>query len=553
MNTNNDSEWNEKVSQEIRRRIAVTAKISANERYREITKRAIANSGTGLQIFVSDYVWTYDPRNQNDTPKDLPFILWPKQVEFLEWIKNLESIQDNGVVDKSRDVGVTWLVAAYYVWRWLTVPGWSGAIGSRKADILDRLNDPKSIFWKLEYIIRMLPDWLRPNGFDMRVHRNYARIINPEMRSSITGEAGPEMGRGGRSSFYFLDEFGVMPRAAQVRAAVADNARTVLFASTATGPDTEFYKIVHEENISHFRISWQDDPRKDEKWRDNYLRLNGPLITAREVDIDYSGGANDVIIPNDWIRAAIELDFGTDKNVRPIIGFDVADSGDNESVIVIRRGPAVVSLESWRGRDPVASAAIVAERAQSTKTSIVRFDSIGVGAGVTGAFSARNDLGFSAVGVNTGIAASTVTYSDAPDRTARQRFLNLKAEIWWNLRLRFWNTWRYVNGEASDINPEDCISIPNDPKLIAQLSVPRIQTNERGLLKVESKDSLRRRGMSSPDRADALVLAFADSINGIFNSVSVHGQVISTSEHLHKARLSVEGSNGRAAQQYQKR
>lgn len=546
----NEQKWAGAISSEIRRRVYLAGKLS-DERSRNITKRALANHGSGLQLFVSDFVWTYDPRNKGTTPKDLPLILWPKQSAFLDWVKVLEETPDNGVVDKSRDVGVTWLVAAYYVWRWLTVPGWAGAIGSRKADLLDKLNDPKSIFWKLEYIIRMLPDWLRPIGFEMKTHRNYARLINPEMRSSITGEAGPEMGRGGRSSFYFLDEFGVMPRAGQVRAAVADNSKTVLFASTATGPDTEFYKLVHDENIPHFRISWQDDPRKSPEWRDNYLRMNGPIITAREVDIDYSGGANDVIIPNDWIRAAIGLEFPESKNSTIVAGFDVADAGDNESVLVIRKGPSVIALEAWRGRDPVSSAGIVAERATGAKASVVRFDNIGVGAGVTGAFGSRTDLRFTPMGVNTGMPATNTCYADATDRQARSRFANLKAELWWNLRLRFWNSYRYLQGEQIDL--DDCISIPNDAKLISQLCMPRIQTNERGLLKVESKDSLRRRGVASPDRADALVLAFADSVSGTFSTVAVHGQNISSYDHIQKTRSAIEGNNGRGREIMQRR
>jgi len=83
--------------------------------------------------------------------------------------------------------------------------------------------------------------------------------------------------------------------------------------------------------------------------------------------------------------------------------------------------------------------------------------------------------------------------------------------------------------------------------------MPRIQTNERGLLKVESKDSLRRRGVASPDRADALVLAFADSVSGTFSTVSVHGQNISSYDHIQKTRSAIEGNNGRGREIMQRR
>lgn len=501
--------WSRAVSADIRRRVSLVARLDTSERSRRVARLAIADPVHGLETFVRDFVWTYDPRNRGATPKDLPLLPWPKQVEFLRWLQAVEDTGDDGVVDKSRDVGVTWLVVAYYVWRWLTVPGWAGAIGSRKADLLDRLNDPKSVFWKVEYVIRMLPPWLRPVGFEMRKHRSYARIVNPETNATITGEAGPEMGRGGRSSLYFLDEFGVMPRAVQVRAAVADNARSVLYASTATGADTEFYRIVHDDGIPHFRLSWQHDPRKGPEWREDYIRRYGPAIAAREVDIDYSGGGDDVIIPADWVRAAIGLDFGSTLGGIHAAGLDVADAGDNETVYLERRGPTVISIESWRGRNPVDSAGIVAERATASGVELVRFDCIGVGAGVAGAFNARDHLAFRHIGVNVGDPATETYYPDAPDREARERFANLKAELWWNLRLRFWNSFRFVQGDPT-VDPSECVSIPDDPKLIAQLSMPRIESNERGLLRVESKDRLRKRGVTSPDRADALVLAFAD-------------------------------------------
>lgn len=499
--------WEAQLSAEIRRRIAISGAVDSSNRSRHIARLSIADPTNGFALFLQDWCWTFDPRNTGNMPKDLPFVPWPRQLEFAAWLQGLEEAGDDGVVDKSRDVGVTWLVVFYVVWRWLTVDGWSGSVGSRKAELLDRLGDPKSVFWKIEYAVRMLPPWLRPLGFDFRKHRNFARLVNPENGATITGEAGPEMGRGGRSSFYFLDEFGVMPRAKQVRAAVADNARSVVYASTATGPDTEFYSLIHEGNLSHFRLSWRDDPRRDDEWRAEYLRKYGAAITAREVDIDYSGGGDDVLIPHDWVRAAVGLDLGDTGRIRTA-GLDVADSGEAETVYVERLGASVVILDAWKGKNPVDSAAIVADRCQANMVESLRYDSIGVGAGVAGVLNAYGQLSFDHVGVNVGLASTSAVYDDAPGRSARERFANLKAELWWALRLRFWNSYRLVV-RGDEVDPAACISIPDDQRLISQLCTPRMMSNERGLLKVESKASLQRRGVASPDRADALVLAFA--------------------------------------------
>ncbi len=508
------AEWATVISQEIRRRVQLAAVIDRSESAQDLTRRTIAARAGGCELFFRDWVWTYDPRNADGLPKDLPFVLWPKQLEFLEWLQGIEDSSDDGVCDKSRDTGITWAVAGYYVWRWLTVPGWAGAIGSRKRDLLDKIGDPKTVFSKLEYIIRMLPQWLLPPGFRMKKHRHFLRIINPATSASITGEAGDNMGRGGRASMYFLDEFGLVPRAMRVQAAVADNTRSVLYVSTATDPNTLFHRLVHDGNLQHFRISWKDDPRKAPEWRDDYLRKYGAAITAKEVDIDYSGSGDDVLIPSKWVLAAVNLDLGPDVSTVAKAGLDVADAGDAETVYAPMKGPVVQPLLAWKGRNPVDSAVIVIDQATQDEVTVLRYDSIGVGAGVTGALTAREGLPFVHIGVNVGKATTMTYYDDAPDRLAKERFANLKAELWWGLRLRFWNAWLVFQGDES-ADPNKAISIPDDHRLISQLSTPKMQANERGLLLVESKIRLAKRGIASPDRADAVVLACADVVGGL--------------------------------------
>jgi phage terminase large subunit len=53
------------------------------------------------------------------------------------------------------------------------------------------------------------------------------------------------------------------------------------------------------------------------------------------------------------------------------------------------------------------------------------------------------------------------------------------------------------------------ISIPNHPELIAQLSLPLWQTTDTGKTKLESKPDMKKRGVGSPDFADALAYRYA--------------------------------------------
>jgi hypothetical protein len=92
-------------------------------------------------------------------------------------------------------------------------------------------------------------------------------------------------------------------------------------------------------------------------------------------------------------------------------------------------------------------------------------------------------------GINVGEA------TDFPDR-----FRNLKAQLYWNLRERF------QDGQVSGLD---------DDLTTSQLASIRYEINPRGQVQIESKDQARKRGVRSPDRAEALMLAFADRTPGI--------------------------------------
>lgn len=87
---------------------------------------------------------------------------------------------------------------------------------------------------------------------------------------------------------------------------------------------------------------------------------------------------------------------------------------------------------------------------------------------------------------------------------ADERFANYAAELWWSLRLRFRATYERAQGIAEHPD-DDCISIPNEPALIAQLSQPTYAKNSRDKIHVDKRGA----GTSSPDHAEAILYAFA--------------------------------------------
>jgi hypothetical protein len=141
---------------------------------------AIAACKRDIILWLNDWVWTQDPRR---SPAMLPFRPWPRQVEYLRWRQSMRELvreggqPESGLIEKSRDMGITWLNAAAQTHAWLFERNYKGAFGSRKQDLVDRLGDPDSIFEKVRIILRYLPKWMLPEGFDDRRHDNFCKQI----------------------------------------------------------------------------------------------------------------------------------------------------------------------------------------------------------------------------------------------------------------------------------------------------------------------------------------------------------------------------------------
>ncbi len=114
--------------------------------------------------WIEDWAFTYDPRIPERNPF-MPFMLFPRQQDFILWLwdryqgemRHGRLRRQDGVVEKSRDVGISWLAAAFSVWLWLWHPGAAIGVGSYEADKVDQLGVPGSLLEKCRIIIRMLP------------------------------------------------------------------------------------------------------------------------------------------------------------------------------------------------------------------------------------------------------------------------------------------------------------------------------------------------------------------------------------------------------------
>ncbi|WP_127071407.1 hypothetical protein [Pelagibacterium lentulum] len=488
------------------------------------------------------WVYTYDPRltgqRNADGSRKSPYVqfkLWPKQREAINWLSQRVDAAEEGLIEKSRDTGATYLTAGFALHQWLFVPGFKATFGSRKVDYVDKKDNPDAIFAKLRIMLRRLPVEMLPEGFAWAQHDNYMRIANPETGAVISGEGGDDMGRGGRSSVYFVDEAAFVPNAESVEKALSGNTECVIWVSSVNGMGNLFARKRHSVLKPHqiMRLHWRDDPRKTEAWAEaKKSSFSDPTTWASEYDIDYSASVEGVCIPAAWVESAKRV-MALEPRLKPsnagVVGLDVG-AGKGKSVSVPRKGPVVLPPLSRGSPDTTGTAWWGLEAAVDNGCDALNFDAPGVGAGVSSTLMHRNDdetgadadragrfAHLTVVAVNTGTPPSARLWPDG--RTSEEMFGNQKAEIWWLCRTALQRTHEHVlwieDKEDGKEHPvSDLLALPSGDQdsdaLCLQLSLVKWGRNERGKIVIEKKEALQRRGISSPDHADALMLTFVE-------------------------------------------
>jgi phage terminase large subunit len=498
--------------------------------------------------WINHWAVTYDPRNAgSDVPTLLPFVLFPKQAELAEFLLELLQAQANGLVEKSRDMGATWLCCAFSVWLWLYWPGAAIGWGSRKEALVDKIGDPDSIMEKIRIIIRHLPRFMRPPTFDEKEHMPFMKIVNPETGATITGEAGDNIGRGGRKLIYFKDESAHYERPEKIEAALSDTTNCQIDFSSVNGLGNVFHRRreagqeyqpgepISHESVNVFIMDWNDHPAKTQEWYDKRrakAESDGLLhVFEQEVNRNYAASVAGVIIPAEWVKSAIDahIALGFDDSGGWRAALDVADPTEGTTgdlhALAIGKGSILHSIKDWGDGDTgEATRRAIGELEEWGATPLeLQYDSVGVGAGVK---SEANRLagekkadgktpllpkGLRFIPWSAGAAVlnpdERVIPGDKESPLNKDFYANLKAQAWWQLRLRFERTHKAIhNGETYD--PAELISLPSTlaglQKLRKELSQPT--RGKTGALKMLVNKTPE--GTRSPNMADAVVMAF---------------------------------------------
>ncbi|MDH0030330.1 MULTISPECIES: terminase [unclassified Acinetobacter] len=488
--------------------------------------------------WFNHWVWTYDPRGMAfGLPANLPFVLRPKQVDLVDWLEEREDTQTGGVIEKSRDEGMSYVVLGFFLHRWLFVDGFAAGVGSRKEDLVDKKGDPKTLFYKFRDMLDKLPAWMKPKGFNRREHDNYLRIVNPVNGATLTGEAGDNIGRGGRTSMYLLDEWGFVANPEAADAAISQNTNVIIKGSTPNGIGNRFHQDRFSGRYSVFTMPWRLNPDKNwtaqcrgqviYPWYEKQVITLDPVILAQEVDINYAASVEGVLIPNVWVQAAIDahIKLRIEPTGDRIAGLDVADEGKDKNSLAGRHGILLNSLSTWSGRgdDIFYTTQKAMDHCIEGKYLTLYYDADGLGAGVRGDARVINEQqrskGWDEVNVEPFRGSGAVNDPDGEiveKRTNKDFFANLKAQSWWYLRLRFQNTYRALNGQEYD--PDMLISLSSRDidqnemtQLVMELSQPTYTKNGVGKILVNKQPD----GAISPNRADAVMICYCPLVSAL--------------------------------------
>jgi len=204
-------------------------------------------------------------------------------------------------------------------------------------------------------------------------------------------------------------------------------------------------------------------------------------VTRVEVKGLFPRTGSNQFISSEIVADAVARELVKEDNDIPLImGVDVARFGDDESVIRFRKGRDARSYAPirYKGMDTMTLANHVAMLIDRENPDKVFVDGGGVGGGVV---DRLKQLGYRVIAVQSG------ERSNSPDK-----HLNKRVEMWDTMR-----EWLRTG----------CIA--DDEHLISDLLGPEYEIALKGQIKLESKADMKKRGIGSPNDADALALTFA--------------------------------------------
>ncbi len=273
----------------------------------------------------------------------------------------------------------------------------------------------------------------------------------------------------------------------------SQGAKTIL-TGNPTRTSGYFYDTFHSDraNWHTIKVACSDssmvDPAFIQEMEDKY-GVDSNVYRVRVLG-DFSKEGDDTVIPLSWIESAVARDVEFNPNRNTVWGLDVARFGSDRTALCKRRGNTITGpIVTWQGKDLMQTCGLVmaeykkVEAFEDERPEEILVDSIGLGSGVVDRLA---ELGLPARGINVG---------EAPSIDGKT-YMRLRDELWF--RAREW------------FEQRDCCLPEDSAELVAELSIPSYHYTSAGKIQVESKDNMKKRGLRSPDLADAFCLTLAN-------------------------------------------
>jgi hypothetical protein len=387
-------------------------------------------------------------------------------------------------------IGKSAMVAWLILWIMSTRPKCKGVVtANTAAQLRSKTWSELSKWWNLS----ITKHWFVYNGGSMGSLNIYAKA-DPEgwrFDAQTCEERNSEAFAGNHAasstSAYIFDEAGGIPdKIFEVREGGLTDGEPMVF---DFGNPTRNTGRFRDNMIGRYRKAYNrrfidsrevkiTNKRLIQEWLDTYGEDSDFFKVRVRGQFGSSGALQ--FIDTDKVRACIEQDVPVQPFDPVVLGVDVARFGDDQSVICVRQGRDAES-QGWHkfsGVDTMELSARVVEVANAKRADQIFIDGGGVGGGVV---DRCRQLGLDVVEVNFGNKATSPLYA------------NMRAQCWGNMRAAIY----------------DGIRIPQDEDLVSDLTGLEYGYNLRNLIQLEKKEDAKRRGIASPDLADALSLTYA--------------------------------------------
>jgi hypothetical protein len=313
-----------------------------------------------------------------------------------------------------------------------------------------------------------------------------ARTARPERPEALQGFHSDNL-------MFLIDEAsGVSDNVFQVaEGALSTPGCFVVMAANPTRRDGYFFDSHHKDRSAWSTLVWSgvDSPLVAREYIESMARKYGTQSPVYKVRVlGEFVDAVDGVISLDLCEAALVREVDRIMSMPIIWGVDVARFGDDSTALAKRAGNHQLEpVKEWWGKDTMQTAGLIKYEWDQTKEylrpAVINVDVIGIGAGVVDRLV---ELGLPVHGVNVAEAEAI----NGGDR----KYNRLRDELWFKSR-----EW---------LEAKDC-KLADDPDTVAELVTPTYSILSNGLIKVEGKDEMKKRGVKSPNRADAWNLTFA--------------------------------------------